>query len=148
MREKFYEQRLLLGRSWYCDSPPTSRLVGDGRVLVDWTFVWQPPPSTDLDPKVLVLGPDRGVSFETPCADFEKEFCRRSHDLVCECCALATEGQKCKSCMHSTVSECDDKKDDTEDEDPSSEEGEENTPGASGYKAARAQWAGASERSN
>ena len=47
------------------------------------------------------------------------------------------------------VSECDDKKDDTEDEDPtSSEEGEGNTAGASGYKAARAQWAGASERSN
>ena len=64
MREKFYEQRLLLGLSWYCDSPPTSRLVGDGRVLVDWTFVWEPPPSTGLDPKVLVLGPDKGVSFE------------------------------------------------------------------------------------
>ena len=47
------------------------------------------------------------------------------------------------------VSECDDKKDDTEDEDPtSSEEGEGNTAGASGYKAARAQWAGSSERSN
>ena len=47
------------------------------------------------------------------------------------------------------VSECDDKKDDTEDEDPtSSKEGEENTAGASGYKAARAQWSGGSERSN
>ena len=44
------------------------------------------------------------------------------------------------------VSECEGQKDDTEDEDPSSEEGEENTAGASGYKAARAQWAGASER--
>ena len=46
------------------------------------------------------------------------------------------------------VSEGDDKKDDTEDEDPSSEEGEDSTAGASGYKADRPQWAGASERSN
>ena len=99
-REKFYEQRLLLGLPWYCDSPPSSRLAGDGRVLVDWTFVWQPPPETDLDPKVLVLGPEQGVSFETLCSELEKEFCRRSHDLVCECCLLETDGQKCKSCMH------------------------------------------------
>ena len=47
------------------------------------------------------------------------------------------------------VSECDDKKDDTEDEDPTSEEEcEENTACASAFKADRAQWAGASERSN
>ena len=47
------------------------------------------------------------------------------------------------------VSECDDKKDDTEDEDPTSEEDcGENAACAPEYKAARAQWAGASERSN
>ena len=45
------------------------------------------------------------------------------------------------------VSECDDKKDDTEDEDPTSEEEcEENTACASAFKADRPQWAGANER--
>ena len=47
------------------------------------------------------------------------------------------------------VSECDDQKDQTDDEDPTSEEDcGENAACASEYKAARAQWAGGSERSN
>ena len=47
------------------------------------------------------------------------------------------------------VSECDDQKDQTDDEDPTSEEDcGENTACAAEYKADRAQWAGASERSN
>ncbi len=47
-REKFYEQRLLLGLSWYCEAPPNTRLAGDGQVLVDWTFIWTPPPAPEL----------------------------------------------------------------------------------------------------
>ena len=49
------------------------------------------------------------------------------------------------------ASECEDQKDDTEDEDPTTEEeeeeGEEATTCAPGYKADRAQWTKASERS-
>jgi len=37
-REKFYEQKLLLGLPWYCEAPPSTRLAEDGQVLVDWTF--------------------------------------------------------------------------------------------------------------
>ena len=48
------------------------------------------------------------------------------------------------------VSECDDQKDETDDEDPTSKNSEEdvgeNTACAAEYKAARAQWAGGSER--
>ena len=102
LREKFYEQRLLLVLPWYCDTLPTSRTVEDGRVFVDWTFKWQPPADTSLEPRVLVIGPDRAVSFETLCVEYEKEFCRRQHGLVCECCALEVEEQKCKSCLHCT----------------------------------------------
>ena len=107
MRVKFYEQRLLLGLSWYCDSPPTSRLVGDGRVLVDWTFTWMPPPASELgatlEPQVLVIGPDRAVSFEKLCANIEKEFCRRTHKLICDCCALQDKDpHKCKACRYCT----------------------------------------------
>ena len=97
MREKFYEQRLLLGLSWYCDSPPASRLVGDGRVLVDWTFVWEPPPTTDLDPKVLVLGPDEGVSFETLCAESENVFVDAA---MASCASAARLKPKIKHASH------------------------------------------------
>ena len=46
-------------------------------------------------------------------------------------------------------SEGDDQKDQTDDEDPTSEEDVgDNTACAAEYKAARAQWAGGSERSN
>ena len=48
------------------------------------------------------------------------------------------------------VSECDDQKDETDDEDPTSKNSEEDvgesTACAAEYKAARAQWAGVSER--
>ena len=101
-RERFYEQRLLLGLSWYCSSPPTSSLAVDGKVNVTWTFTWTPLDelATQLLPQELVLGPDVAVSFETVCADLEKEFTRRKHDLVCTCCALEEPEQKCKSCVH------------------------------------------------
>ena len=101
-REKFYEQRLLLVLAWYCDTPPTSRTCDDGSVLADWAFKWNPPSGTALHPKVLVLGPDRAESFETLCAELEKEFCRGQHGLVCECCALEDDKDKCRSCLHCT----------------------------------------------
>ena len=106
-REKFYEQRLLLGLSWYCEAPPTTRLAADGQVLVDWTFVWDPLPASELgatlDRQVLVLGPDRAVSFEKACANIENEFCRRKHNLICGCCALQdTDPRKCKACRYCT----------------------------------------------
>ena len=105
-REKSYEQRLLLGLSWYCAAPLSTRLAGDGQVLVDWTFMWTPPSAADLgatlEPQVLVLGPDRAVSFERICADLEKEFCRRKHKLICACCALEKEDHKCKACRYCT----------------------------------------------
>ena len=101
-RERFYEQRLLLGLSWYCASPPTSSLADDGKVNVTWTFTWTPPEelATQLQPQGLLLGPGLAVSFETICADMEKEFARRKHGLVCTCCALEEQEQKCKSCVH------------------------------------------------
>ena len=105
-REKFYEQRLLLGLSWYCDAPPSTRLSGDGLVVVDWTFMWTPPTAAvlgaRLDPQVLVLAPDRAVSFERVCAQIEKEFCRRKHKLICACCALESDEQKCRACRYCT----------------------------------------------
>ena len=106
-REAFYQQRLLLGLSWFCDAPPTTRLAEDGHVLVDWTFVWRPPPASELgatlDPQVLVIGPDRAVSFEKRCAEIEKEFCRRQHNLICDCCLLQdTDKHKCKACRYCT----------------------------------------------
>ena len=105
-REKCYEQRLLLALSWYCAAPPTSRLAGDGQVLVDWTFLWTPPAAealgATLEPQALVLGPDRAVSFERTCADIENEFCRGKHKLICACCALQLEEHKCKACRYCT----------------------------------------------
>ena len=81
-----------MGLSWYCAAPPARRLSADGAVLVDWTLKWSPPPELDgqLRPKEMVLGPEEAVSFETVCAEYDREFCRPRYDLVCACCALET----------------------------------------------------------
>ena len=100
LREKFYEQRLLLRLSWYCEAPPESRLLEDGSMSEEWTFKWDPPDGTSLHPKELVLGPAQAVSFEVLCDEFEKELCRRQHGLVCKCCTLEKDEQKCKACLH------------------------------------------------
>ena len=103
-RERFYEQRLLLGLPWHCASAPSTRLAADGKVLVEWRFLWTPPApellGTQLEPLELIIAPDLAVSFETTCADIEKEFCRGVHGLVCLCCAGELPGQVCRSCKH------------------------------------------------
>ena len=92
-RVRFYEQRLLLGLSWFCESPPTSSLAEDGKVNVTWTFTWTPPEelATQLAPVELMLGTGLAVSLETVCPDLEKEFTRGKHGLVCTCCKLEKE---------------------------------------------------------
>ena len=101
-RESFYQNRLLLGLSWYCDAPPTRRLGEGGRILVDWTLLWTPPSELHgrLQPIELVLGGDEAVSFETTCEEYEREFCRPQYDLVCACCALEATEKRCKACNH------------------------------------------------
>ena len=101
-RESFYQNRLLMSLSWYCGEPPKSRLSADGAVLVDWTLRWTPPPELEdqLQAKTLVLGPEQAVSFETVCAEYEREFCHPRFDLVCACCALESVDKKCKACAH------------------------------------------------
>ena len=88
--------------SWHCCETPKSRLSADGAILVDWTLRWSPPPELEgqLQPKMLVLGPEEAVSFETVCAEYEREFCHPRFDLVCACCALETAEKKCKACTH------------------------------------------------
>ena len=101
-REVFYQNRLLLGLSWFCAAPPTRRLGAEGAVLVDWTLKWSPPPELEgrLQPKEMVLGPEEAVSFETLCAEYEHDFCRPQYDLVCACCAFETAEKQCKACTH------------------------------------------------
>ena len=107
-REQFYEQRLLLVLPWFCEAPPVTRLAPDGQSLVEWTFTWTPPPASELgatlDPQVLVLGPDRAVSFEQECARIERELCRDMYKLICKCCQRDdTKGhEKCKACRYCT----------------------------------------------
>ena len=91
---------MLLRLSWYCEAPPESRLLEDGSVVEEWTFKWDPPDGTSLHPQELVLGPARAVSFEVLCSEFEKEFGRRQHGLLCKCCALEAVEQKFNSCLH------------------------------------------------
>jgi len=101
-RETFYQNRLLLSLSWYCDSPPKQTLIEGGKVLVAWTVTWTPPPEVEaqLQPKHLVLGPEEAVSFEAVCAEYERDFCRPEHGLECACCALETKEFVCKSCTN------------------------------------------------
>ena len=43
------------------------------------------------------------MSFEKVCAHLEKEFCRRKHKLICDCCALQdADKQTCKACRYCT----------------------------------------------
>ena len=95
-REAFYEQRLLLGLSWYCSEPPID--IGNG--AQHWRFVWKPPApeevGANLPPLELHVGeaPD---SFEQRASEIEAEFCRAEHNLVCECCAVRLENV-CAAC--------------------------------------------------
>ena len=94
IREKFYEQKLLLGLAWYCAEKPT--LDPDGKAI--WTFNWDPPEDigdVHLEGKQLVVSSSRALSFEHTCAELENEFSR--HGLVCACC-VEEMGSVCKSC--------------------------------------------------
>ena len=101
-RELFYQNRLLLTLSWYCDSPPKQTVVEGGKVLVAGTVKWTPPHAAEaqLQPKHLVLGPEEAISFESLCAEYERDFCRPEHGLECPCCALETKEFVCKSCAN------------------------------------------------
>lgn len=97
-REAFYEQRLLLGLSWYCATLPEE--VNEKLV---WYFVWTPPAKEDiggaeLPSYELQLGGEH-VSFEHLCATIESEICRATYHVICPCCAnhLPTI---CSSCRH------------------------------------------------
>jgi hypothetical protein len=99
-RESFYEQRLILSLPWYCPTPPA--YAADGSA--EWRFVWDP--SEDdlgearLEQQQLTVAPGRALSFETTCADLEKEFCRHEHALVCRCCTGELKGSTCGACMY------------------------------------------------
>ena len=103
-REKFYEQKLLLALSWYCESPPIVRAGPGGKELAEWTFFWDPPPAEELGAhllrEVLVLAPDRAVPFEEVCAKLESTFCGRQYGLVCVCCANDNIAKQCRACQH------------------------------------------------
>lgn len=91
-RESYFEQKLLLGLPWFCDSPPQT--LEDAVV---WKFRWSPPASTSLAPIELVLG---SVSFEEKCSEIEAEFCRPEHNLICQCCAGELQGKVCDACKY------------------------------------------------
>jgi len=92
-RESYFEQKLLLGLSWFSDSPPQA--LEDGSVV--WKFRWSSPESTSLEPIELVLG---SVSFEEKCSEIEKEFCRPEHHLICQCCIGELQGKVCGACKY------------------------------------------------
>ena len=103
-REAFYQQKLLLGIPWYCASAPVKRIGEDGQELVEWKFVWDPPCAAELGARlpqvVLLIAPDRPVSFEELCAKLESKICQRRHGLVCACCAQDNVARQCRSCQH------------------------------------------------
>jgi len=92
-RELYFEQKLLLGLPWFCDSLPQT--AEDGTVA--WNFRWSPPESTSLAPIELVVG---CVSYEEKCSEIEKEICRPEHNLICQCCAGELEGKVCGACKY------------------------------------------------
>jgi hypothetical protein len=108
-REKFYEQRLLLGLSWHCPAAPI--VMKDGSV--QWHFVWVPPPPEEfhnsgagLEPHQLLLGGEAHISFEQKCAEIEEQLCSQQHDLVCACCCAEDCDRICDPCRFATGFHC------------------------------------------
>ena len=98
-REAFYEQRLLLGLSWYCSESPAKANV-EGPLL--WRFRWDAPNAealggARLDSQEIVVGGDP-VSFEHRCSVLEKYFGEDAHNIICVCCAGEGSAGICKSC--------------------------------------------------
>ena len=88
-RERFYEQKLLLGLSWYCDHHPLVGESGD----VEWVFKWTPPGPDKLGGIALSLlemrlSKSKDISFEKMCAEIETSMCSPDYNLVCACCAM------------------------------------------------------------
>ena len=92
-RESYFEQKLLLGLPWFCNSLPEA--PEDGAII--WKFHWAPPASTRLTPIELALG---SVSFEEKCSEIEAEFCRAEHNLICQCCAGELRSKVCDACKY------------------------------------------------
>ena len=103
-RESYYENRLILGMSWYCVDGP-EMVLEDGKEREIWTFVWTPPSDEELggvkiEPEILRLGHGIAVSFDERCAALERKFCDAEMGLVCPCCALEDKKSVCAACRH------------------------------------------------
>eukprot|EP00973_Karenia_brevis_P094463 12422633-Karenia_brevis.AAC.1 len=97
-REAYYEQKLLLGLSWYCTEKASERENQEA----EWHFHWKPPSAEQLGgivlpTKTFSLAPNSAISFEQICANMERQICSFDLNLICACCCL-TEVVKCKSC--------------------------------------------------
>ena len=90
-RERFYEQKLALGMSWYCAERP--KVEADGSCT--WTFQWDPPRGVDVSGESLVIGKN-SIAFEVLCNHLEEKFSEHN----CECCALDQQSSTCPSCRH------------------------------------------------
>ena len=99
-REAFYQQKLLLGLSWFCPDRPTSHEDG----TVEWHFRWMPPPPSELRGGIVLeqlnlsIGRDE-VSFEGLCCAVDNSLSSYEYALACQCCARV-HGDPCESCQH------------------------------------------------
>ena len=96
-RERFYEQRLLLGLPWYCIEHPWKESGGVTwliRAALDELGLGE----AQLPPVEILLGPTRALSFEAECKKLEEEYCKPEHGLVCSCRAHEAHGSPCPSC--------------------------------------------------
>jgi hypothetical protein len=107
-RERYYEQKLLLGLAWHLErSEPDTKSGDDGSKVATWKLR-----SLPLDASQTVDGVQIGVqiaseelevgescqnNFELICSDLEQRY---SLQCGCPCCARKPGGTKCKSCEH------------------------------------------------
>ena len=80
-RENSCQARLLLGLPWYC----VEKITED-----EWLFRWDLPQDVAVhlpqEKRELRIAPGSTNCFEQICVDLEKEICKPSHALVCDCC--------------------------------------------------------------
>ena len=102
-RERFYQQKLVLGLPWYADSAPL--LVETGSTKhVAWALKWKRPwtlAAYDLPDITLEMSTaGSSFSYEERCHHYENIFSSSTLSLACRCCDGEVGQGACQACIY------------------------------------------------
>lgn len=103
-RERFYQQKLVLGLPWYADAAPQLVETTAGAKQVAWVLKWKRPSTLaayDL-PDICLEMSTAGSSFsyEERCHHFENIFSSSTLNIACRCCDGEIGQGACQACIY------------------------------------------------